>query len=144
MIPIHCTFVSAVSSSYLPQVHPDIASSLGNLASLAQRKEDYPKARTLHHSAVGMRRLLFGSNHPSVTSSLNNLGKTMHTSRFFLLRKSPYSPNPLDPLPYSRWPDGRHGRVRPGKDCYEEALKIRKALYTESDVSVAQVLCNIG
>jgi tetratricopeptide (TPR) repeat protein len=36
------------------------------------------------------------------------------------------------------------GEYDQAKDCYEEALKIRKALYTESDVSVAQVLCNIG
>ena len=56
------------------QKHPDIASSLSNLAALAQRKKDYPRARILHYAAVSMRRLLLGSSHMSTASSLVNLG----------------------------------------------------------------------
>ena len=36
------------------------------------------------------------------------------------------------------------GEYDQAKDCYEEALEIRRALFSESDVSVAQVLSNIG
>ena len=56
------------------QKHPDIASSLSNLAALAQRKKDYPRAQILHYAAVSMRRLLLGSSHMSTASSLVNLG----------------------------------------------------------------------
>ena len=36
------------------------------------------------------------------------------------------------------------GEYDQAKDCFEEALAIRTELFTVSDVSVAQVLCNIG
>jgi tetratricopeptide (TPR) repeat protein len=54
--------------------HPDVASSLNNLAYLYSSQGRYGEAEPLYRQALEMRRQLLGTEHPDVASSLLNLG----------------------------------------------------------------------
>ncbi len=60
--------------------HPDVASSLNNLALLLDAKGDYAGAEPLYREALAMRRKLLGAEHPKVAASLNNLAALLHES----------------------------------------------------------------
>ncbi|MEH2314700.1 MAG: tetratricopeptide repeat protein, partial [Nostoc sp.] len=53
--------------------HPDVASSLNNLAFLYNSQGKYSDAEPLYIEALAMRKRLLGDEHPDVASSLNNL-----------------------------------------------------------------------
>ena len=53
--------------------HPDVATSLNNLASLYDSLGQYSKAEPLYTQALEMRKRLFNGDHPNVATSLNNL-----------------------------------------------------------------------
>ncbi|NEO31714.1 MAG: tetratricopeptide repeat protein [Symploca sp. SIO3C6] len=53
--------------------HPDVATSLNNLAGLYKSMGRYCEAEPLYVEALGMRKRLLGPEHPDVASSLNNL-----------------------------------------------------------------------
>ena len=53
--------------------HPDIATSLNNLAGLYYAQGNYPAAEPLYKSSLAIREKALGAEHPSVANSLNNL-----------------------------------------------------------------------
>ncbi|ABW32967.1 TPR repeat domain protein (plasmid) [Acaryochloris marina MBIC11017] len=53
--------------------HPDVATSLNNLALLHYNQGRYSEAKPLYDQALEMRQKLLGSEHPDVAQSLNNL-----------------------------------------------------------------------
>ena len=53
--------------------HPDVASSLNNLALLYESQGRYEKAEPLYLQALELRKRLLGDDHPDVATSLNNL-----------------------------------------------------------------------
>jgi len=57
----------------LPEQHPDLASSLYALGSIAHRLGELDTARDFHERALAMRRSLYGPDHLVPTASLNNL-----------------------------------------------------------------------
>ncbi|WP_414756479.1 CHAT domain-containing protein, partial [Anabaena sp. CCY 9910] len=74
----------------LGQEHPDVATSLNNLALLYNRQGRYAEAEPLFHQALEMRKRLLGQEHPDVATSLNNLaglywgqGDINHALKFF-------------------------------------------------------------
>jgi tetratricopeptide (TPR) repeat protein len=54
--------------------HPDVATSLNNLASLYDNQGRYGEAEPLYQDALAMRKRLLGDEHPTVARSLFNLG----------------------------------------------------------------------
>ena len=57
----------------LGETHPNVASSLNNLAILYKNQGRYELAETLYLQALQMRKQLLGESHPDVASGLNNL-----------------------------------------------------------------------
>eukprot|EP00752_Nemacystus_decipiens_P009335 g8343.t1 len=53
--------------------HPDVATSLNNLASLLQSQGNYGEAEGLYKRSLGIREKALGPDHPDVATSLNNL-----------------------------------------------------------------------
>ncbi|MEA5583057.1 tetratricopeptide repeat protein, partial [Nodularia harveyana UHCC-0300] len=53
--------------------HPDVATSLNNLALLYESQGRYDQAEPLYLQALELYKRLLGENHPSVATSLNNL-----------------------------------------------------------------------
>jgi len=57
----------------LGENHPDVATSLNNLADLYFSQVKDKEAETLYLQALDVRRRVFGENHPDVATILNNL-----------------------------------------------------------------------
>ncbi len=53
--------------------HPDVATSLNNLAALYKSQGRYDAAEPLYQQALALRQDLLGDRHPDVAASLNNL-----------------------------------------------------------------------
>jgi tetratricopeptide (TPR) repeat protein len=58
--------------------HPDVASSLNNLALLYYNQGRYGEAEPLFQDALAMYQRLLGQAHPDVAASLLNLGALRH------------------------------------------------------------------
>jgi tetratricopeptide (TPR) repeat protein len=96
--------------------HPNVASSLNNLASLYHNQGRYSEAEPLYLDALEMRKRLFTGDHPYVASSLNNLA---------VLYKS----------------QGRYSEAEPR---YLDALEMTKRLFTGDHPNVASSLNNLA
>ncbi|MGB3517845.1 MAG: CHAT domain-containing protein [Elainellaceae cyanobacterium] len=55
--------------------HPDVASTLNNLAELYRAQGNYAAAEPLHQRSLDIKEAALGNNHPSVAASLNNLAE---------------------------------------------------------------------
>ena len=53
--------------------HPDVATSLNNLAEIYRAQGDYARAEPLHKRALAIREKALGPDHPHVATSLENL-----------------------------------------------------------------------
>ncbi|MFN6563709.1 MAG: tetratricopeptide repeat protein [Nostoc sp. ChiSLP01] len=62
-----------VTKKRLGEEHPDVATSLNNLAALYHSQGRYSEAEPLYIQALALWRKLLGEEHPSVAQSLNNL-----------------------------------------------------------------------
>jgi tetratricopeptide (TPR) repeat protein len=58
--------------------HPDVATSLNNLAALYHNQGQYAKAEPLYQRALAIREKALGAEHPKVATSLNNLAALYH------------------------------------------------------------------
>jgi tetratricopeptide (TPR) repeat protein len=106
----------AVTRDRLGEAHPDVATSLNNLAELYRSQGRYSEAEPLYQEALALRKQLLGEAHPDVANSLNNLA---------LLYKS----------------QGRYSKAEP---LYQEALALRKQLLGEAHPDVASSLNNLA
>ncbi len=63
----------AIREKALGTEHPDVASSLNNLAELYRAQGNYPTAEPLYKRSLAIREKVLGVEHPDVATSLNNL-----------------------------------------------------------------------
>ncbi len=68
----------AIRRKALGDAHPDVATSLSNLAAGLDAKGAYDKAEGLHREALAIRRKALGDAHPHVATSLSNLAAVLH------------------------------------------------------------------
>ena len=55
--------------------HPDVATSLSNLASLYASQGRYAEAEPLYMRSLAIKEMQLGSDHPDVATNLNNLAR---------------------------------------------------------------------
>ena len=68
-----CKHCLEVTKKHLGEEHPDVATSLNNLAELYRSQGRYSKAEPLQLEALALRRRLLGEKHTDVAQSLDNL-----------------------------------------------------------------------
>ncbi len=100
----------------LGEEHPDVASSLNNLALLYRSQGRYREAEALFQQSLELRQKLLGEEHPDVASSLNNLA---------LLYRS----------------QGQYVEAEP---LYRQSLELRQKLLGEEHPDVASSLNNLA
>ena len=62
-----------IREKQLGRDHPDVATSLNNLAALYQAMGRYAEAEPLYRRSLAIREKQLGPDHPDVATSLNNL-----------------------------------------------------------------------
>ncbi|MDF5733516.1 MAG: tetratricopeptide repeat protein [Rhizonema sp. PD38] len=65
----------AIYETVLGPVHPAVATSLNNLASLYLAQKKYQKAEPLYQRSLAIREKVLGPVHPLIATSLNNLAE---------------------------------------------------------------------
>jgi tetratricopeptide (TPR) repeat protein len=70
----------AIRETGLGPDHPDVASSLNNLAFLLKSVDHGGEAEPLYRRALAIREASFGPDHPDVAVSLNNLASVLQTT----------------------------------------------------------------
>ncbi|MEH2315576.1 tetratricopeptide repeat protein, partial [Nostoc sp.] len=96
--------------------HPDVTTSLNNLAGLYQKTGRYSKAEPLFQQALSLRKRLLGDNHHHVANSLNNLAGLYYST-------------------------GRYSEAEP---LYQQALELWKRLLGDNHPDVATCLNNLA
>jgi tetratricopeptide (TPR) repeat protein len=61
--------------------HPNVATSLNNLAELYRTQGDYTKAEPLYKRSLAISEKALGPDHPDVATSLNNLAFLYHATK---------------------------------------------------------------
>jgi tetratricopeptide (TPR) repeat protein len=148
----------SVVKTRLGQDHPDVATSLNNLANLYNYQGRYSEAEPLYLQALELYKRLLGEDHPDVATSLNNLallyksqGRYSEAEPLFLqaleLRKRllgedhPDVATSLNNLANLYDSQGRYSEAEP---LYLQALELRKRLLGEDHPDVAQSLNNLA
>ena len=138
--------------------HPNVATSLNNLALLYDSQGRYSDAEPLYIGALSMRKRLLGDEHPSVASSLNNLAELYRSQGRYsdaeplyiealAMRKRllgdehPWVATSLNDLAGLYKSQGRYSDAEP---LYIEALAMRKRLLGDEHPDVAQSLNNLA
>ncbi len=138
--------------------HPDVASSLNNLAGLYQSHGRLSEAEPLYDRALGMYERLFDGDHPDVASSLNNLA-LLYYSQGRLSEAEPLYDRALGM--YERLFDGDHpdvasslnnlallyysqGRLSEAEPLYDRALGMYERLFDGDHPDVASSLNNLA
>ena len=96
--------------------HPNIASSLNNLAALYKSQGKLSQAEPLYQQALAMRQRLFEGDHPDVATSLNNLA-ALYDSQ---------------------------GKLSQAEPLYQQALAMRQRLFEGDHPDIAQSLNNLA
>ena len=148
----------ALRRSLLGERHPDVATSLNNLALLYSAQGRYGEAEPLLEEALGLRRELLGERHPDVATSLNNLAllysaqgrygeaeplleEALGLRRELLGERHPDVASSLNNLALLYSDQGRYGEAEP---LYEEALGLTRELLGERHPDVASSLNNLA
>ncbi len=96
--------------------HPDVATSLNNLAALYRAQGKYAEAEPLYQRALGIREKALGPEHPDVATSLNNLAELYRAQ-------------------------GKYAEAEP---LYQRALRIREKALGPEHPTVATSLNNLA
>ena len=148
----------AMGQRLLGEAHPDVATSLNNLAALYYSQGRYEEAEPLYRDALAMSQRLLGEAHPAVATSLNNLAllyrsqgryeeaeplylEALAMSKQLLGEAHPDVATSLNNLALLYDSQGRYGDAEP---LYLEALAMRKQLLGEAHPAVASSLFNLG
>lgn len=138
--------------------HPDLATSLNDLAGVLYYKGDYEKAEPLFRDALAMRRKLLGDSHPEVATSLNNLAlvlkakgdydgaeslfrEALAMSRKLLGDEHPGVANSLNNLAVVLKAKGDYDGA---EELYREALAMRRKLLGDDHPDVATSLNDLA
>jgi serine/threonine-protein kinase len=138
--------------------HPDLASSLHNLAEVRHARGELDAAEQLYRQSLEMRRNLFGDEHTEVATSITNLAilfrdKADHQAAEPLLRQAldmrrkllgqehPEVAKSINELALLLKEKGDHAAAEP---LYREALALRVRLFGEDHPEVAESLNNLA
>ena len=105
-----------IMESVLGPDDPNVATLLGNLATLYSIQGQYEQAEPLYRRSLTIRETALGSDHPDVANSLNNLAAHYRDT----------------------------GQYDEAEAMYERALAIREAAFGADHPDVAQSLNNLG
>ncbi|WP_049858500.1 tetratricopeptide repeat protein [Gloeothece citriformis] len=147
-----------VLKSYFGEEHPDVATSLNNLAVLYHYQGRYTEAEPLYLQALEMRKQLLGQSHPDVATSLNNLAilyysmgryekaeplylEALEMYKQLLGQSHPDVATSLNNLAILYYSMGRYEKAEP---LYLEALEMYKQLLGQSHPDVATSLNNLA
>jgi tetratricopeptide (TPR) repeat protein len=142
----------------LGERHPDVATSLNNLAGLYESQGRYDAAEPLYQQALDLRRELLGERHPQVATSLNNLAglyyaqgrydaaepfyhQALDLRRELLGERHPQVASSLNNLAGLYESQGRYAAAEP---LYHQALDLRRKLLGERHPQVASSLNNLA
>jgi tetratricopeptide (TPR) repeat protein len=106
----------AVCQERLGEEHPDVASSLNNLAALYCSQGGYEQAEPLYKRALAIAEKVLGPEHPNLASSLNNLAGLYRNQ----------------------------GRYEQAEPLYQKALAIREKVLGPEHPNVASSLNNLA
>ena len=138
--------------------HPDVATSLDNLAILYHSEGKYALAEPMYQRALKIWEMTFGPNHPDVATSLNNLA-SLYEDQGLYVRAEPLYENALKSWETASGPNhpdvatalnnlallyqvqGKYARAEP---LYERALKIREEAFGSSHPDIATSLNNLA
>ncbi|MEM7554277.1 MAG: tetratricopeptide repeat protein, partial [Cyanobacteria bacterium P01_A01_bin.84] len=146
-----------VTKQNLGEEHPDVATSLNNLAGLYKNQGRYTEAEPFYQQALDMRKRLLGEEHPHVATSLNNLaglyknqGRYTEAEPFYLQaldmykrlleEEHPHVALSLNNLASLYKNQGRYTEAEP---FYLQALDMYKRLLGEEHPHVATSLNNL-
>ena len=138
--------------------HPDVATSLNNLAGLYESQGKYEQAEPRYVEALQLSRELLGDKHPDVATSLNNLAglyqaqgkyeqaepryvEALQLSRELLGDKHPDVATSLNNLAGLYQAQGKYEQAEPR---YVEALQLRRELLGDKHPDVATSLNNLA
>ncbi len=143
--------------------HPNVASSLNNLAVSYRFQGYYKKSEFLYKQALDARKQLFGEEHESVATSLNNLAELYrHQGRYLqaedlyekcLVIKKSICKQKYDSLIHGSIATtlnnlaalySSQGRYSQAERLHQEALDIRRNLFGKNHPSVAASLNNLA
>jgi len=153
-----CQKALDLSRSYFGEEHPNVATSLNNLAGLYRNQGCYEEAEPLYQAALEMSKKLLGDEHPFVATSLNNLAglyqsqgrydeaeplfqTALEMRKKLLGEEHPAVATSLNNLAGLYENQGRYEEVEP---LYKAALEMRKKLLGEEHPNVAASLNNLG
>ncbi|BAY23125.1 NB-ARC domain-containing protein [Calothrix sp. NIES-2100] len=153
-----CQNCLEVTKKRLGESHPDVGTSLNNLASLYDSQGRYSEAEPLYVQALELRRRSLGESHPNVATSLNNLAglydsqgryseaEPLYVQALELTRRSLGESHPsvatsLNNLASLYKSQGRYSEAEP---LYVQALELRRRSLGESHPSVATSLNNLA
>jgi tetratricopeptide (TPR) repeat protein/CHAT domain-containing protein len=147
-----------LAQSLYPGDHPDVATSLNNLAALYDSQGRYSEAECLYLQALEMRKRLFNGDDPDVATSLNNLGylydlqgRYSEVERLYLQALEMWQR--LSPSDHADVAGGLNnlallynsqGRYSEAEHLNKQALEMRKRLFNGDDPDVAQSLNNLA
>ncbi|NEO59470.1 MAG: tetratricopeptide repeat protein, partial [Moorea sp. SIO4G2] len=146
------------SQNRLGENHPDVATSLNNLAGLYKDQGRYSEAEPLYQQALKLRKQLLGENHPDVATSLNNLAG-LYDNQGRYSEAEPLYQQALDlwkQLLGENHPDvatslnnlaglyDNQGRYSEAEPLYQQALDLLKQLLGENHPHVAASLNNLA
>ncbi|MCC5656185.1 tetratricopeptide repeat protein [Nostoc sp. XA010] len=147
-----------VAENRLGLEHPDVATSLNNLAALYGYTGRYSEAEPLYQRALELRKYLLRDNHPHIATSLNNLaGLYKSTGRYseaeplfqqaLALRKRLLGDNHSDVATSLNNLAGLYQstqRYSEAEVLYQQALSLRKCLLGDNHSDVATSLNNLA
>ncbi|MEN9847854.1 MAG: hypothetical protein RL368_594 [Pseudomonadota bacterium] len=138
--------------------HPDVATSLNNLALIYSAQGDYEQAKQLHEKALAIREKVLGSEHPKVATSLNNLAniylkqgdyeqaKQLYERALAILEKALGSEHPDVAASLNNLASiySKQGDYEQAKQLNERALAIREKALGSEHPEVATSLNNLA
>ena len=150
--------VLALYEKALGPAHPDVATSLNNLAELYQRQGRYGEAEPLHRRSLALREKALGQEHPDVATSLNNLAalyqsqgrygeaEPLHRRSLALREKALGAEHPdvatsLNNLALLYQAQGRYGEAEP---LSRRSLALREKALGQEHPDVADSLNNLA
>ncbi|XYI03998.1 tetratricopeptide repeat protein [Sorangium sp. So ce1128] len=148
----------ALREKALGSEHPDVATSLNDLALLYKAKGDHARAEPLYQRALRIRENALGREHPHVATSLNNIAVLYHAKGDYaraeplyqralrirenaLGREHPDVANSLNNLAALYKDKGDYARAEP---LYQRALRIREKALRSEHPDVASSINNLA
>ncbi|AUX41105.1 hypothetical protein SOCE26_025100 [Sorangium cellulosum] len=148
----------AIREKALGREHPQVATSLHDLAGLYLAKGDHARAEPLYLRALAIREKALGSEHPDVATSLHNLAwlyqakgdharaEPLYLRALAILEKTlgsehPDVATPLNNLAWLYYTKGDYARVEP---LYQRALAILEKTLGSEHPDVATPLNNLA